>query len=115
MEINKILCQSSPSAATLTTIYTVPDLKGATVSSVFVCNRTGAAVNFRIAIVEGGGTIANKNYLYYDISCPANDSFARVLGITMSNEDMVKVYNTTADLSFSFFGSEYDQPNVYFP
>lgn len=115
METNKILGQSSPAAATLTTIYTVPDLKGAVVSSLVVCNRTGAAVNFRVAVVEAGGTIANKNYLYYDISCPGNDTFTAVLGITISNADMIRVYNTTADLSFSVFGVEFDQVNVYAP
>ena len=115
MEIKKILGQSAPTAATLTDLYTVPDSKGAVCSSINVCNRTGTAVNFRIAIVEGGGSIGTKHYLYYDVSCPANDTFSAVLGYTLSNEDKVKVYNTTADISFSLFGVEFDQTNVYAP
>ena len=101
----KVLGQAAPSATTETDLYTVPGSTSTTISSIVVCNR-GSAATFRISVSAGGGATANKDYLYYDLAIPANDTFAGTLGITLAATDVVRVYASTANLSFSVFGVE---------
>jgi hypothetical protein len=101
----KILGQQAPSATTETALYTVPASRSAIISSIFVCNR-GAAATFRVSIDQAGGGTANKDYLYYDTALPANDTLLITAGITMAATDVLNVYASSANLSFSAFGVE---------
>ena len=101
----KILGQVAPSATTETTLYTVPGSTSTTISTLVVCNR-GTAATFRVSVSVGGGATANKDYLYYDLAIPANDTFGATLGITLAATDVVRVYASTTDLSFAAFGVE---------
>jgi len=114
MEIKKILGQSNPSATTGTVAYTVPDLKGAVVSSIVVCNQ-GTAGTFRIYITYAGNIPSALDYIYYDTAIGANESREIKCGITMSNADYVNVYASSGTMSFQIFGAEFDQINVYTP
>jgi hypothetical protein len=101
----KILGQSAPAATTETALYTVPSSTSAIISTISVCNRS-VATSFRISIDQAGGGTANKDYLYYDVAIPANDTFVATVGITLAATDIVNCYATLATLSFSIFGSE---------
>ena len=98
--------QSAPTAATLTTLYTVPSATTAVVSSVVVCNRSSTATTFRIAIRPLGAAIADAQYLYYDFPIAGNDTFIATIGITLVATDVVSVYNTLATCSFNLFKQE---------
>jgi hypothetical protein len=102
----KVLAQSAPSATTNTDVYTVGSGKSAVVSTITVCNRSASAATYRIAIRIAGTTIANEDYIAYDASCPANDSIALTLGVTLAATDVVTVYASSANLSFNLFGAE---------
>lgn len=102
----KVLGQSAPSATTDTTLYTVPSATEAIVSTIVVCNRSATARTYRIAIRPDGASIANQHYIAYDIAIAANDSTALTLGITLNAADVITVRASTADLSFTAFGSE---------
>lgn len=102
----KVLGQSAPSAATLTTLYTVPASTQTIVSTVVVCNRSTSARQFRIAVRPDGAAVANQHYLAFDVTVGASDSTTLTLGITMDAADVLSVYGSTADLSFTAFGSE---------
>jgi hypothetical protein len=104
----KVLGQVAPSATTATTLYTVPSGKQAVVSSLVVANRSGSLVGYRIAVRPAGAALANQHYLAYGVGVGAADSTTLTLGITLSATDVVEVYASTADLSFSAFGSEID-------
>lgn len=104
--IYKVLGQSAPSATTDTTLYTVPAATDAVVSTIVVANRDSASATFRIAVRPAGATLANQHYIAYDCSVGANDSTALTLGITLDATDVVTVRASTANLSFSAFGSE---------
>ena len=104
--IYKVLGQSAPSATTDTTLYTVPAATDAIVSTIVVANRDSASATFRIAVRPAGATLANQHYLAYDCSVGANDSTALTLGITLDATDVITVRASTANLSFSAFGSE---------
>jgi hypothetical protein len=105
-ESNKVLGQSNPSAATLTTLYTVPGSTDAVISSITVCNRSAVGTTFRIAIRPSGASISNEHYLYYDVYIQGNDTFVATIGITLDATDVVSVYATLATLSFNLFGVE---------
>jgi hypothetical protein len=102
----KVLAQSAPSATTNTDVYTVGAGKQAIISTITICNRSASAATYRIALRPDGATIANSHYIAYDVALAANDTTALTLGITCDASDVVTVYASTADLTFSLFGSE---------
>ena len=102
----KVLGQSNPAATTLTTLYTVPALTETVVSSIIIANLAASAATFRIAIRPNGAAIANSQYIAYDVTVGASDSTALTLGVTLDAADVISVYASTANLTFSAFGSE---------
>ena len=102
----KVLGQLDPSATTTTTLYTVPDKTMTTVSSIVAANRTGSAITFRLSVHVEGASADDKQYLYYDKSVAANDSLTIVIGITLNQTDVVKVYTSAVDMRFNMFGCE---------
>lgn len=102
----KVLGQSSPSATTLTTLYTVPAATSAVCSSITVCNRSATATSFRVAVRPAGAGIADQHYLYYDVPIGGYDTFVATMGITLAATDIVSVYATDATLSFHVYGQE---------
>jgi hypothetical protein len=105
-ETLKVLGQVAPSATTDTTLYTVPAATSTVVSTLNVCNRSASTITYRVAVRPAGASIANQHYLAYDVPLAANDSISLTLGITLAATDVVTVRASTADTSFSAFGSE---------
>jgi len=104
--VYKVLGQSNPPATTATTLYTVPAATEAIISTIVIANLTATAATFRIAIRPNGATLANSQYIAYDITVGASDSTALTLGVTLDATDIVTVYASTANLTFTAFGSE---------
>ena len=102
----KVLGQSAPSATTDTTLYTVPASTQAVISTVTVCNRSATSATFRIGVRPNGASIANQHYVAYDVSVDGNATIPWTIGITLGDTDVVTVRASTADVSFSAFGSE---------
>ncbi|MBT9156699.1 MAG: hypothetical protein DDT37_01687 [Firmicutes bacterium] len=105
-EILRVLGQAAPAAATDVNVYTVPAARATVVSSLVVCNRGTAAGTFRIAVRPAGAAIAALHYLYFGASLAASTTFAVTLGLTLAATDIVTVHASSADFSFSLFGSE---------
>ena len=102
----KVLGQSAPSATTDTTLYTVPSATETVVSSIVVANRDSAAATFRIAIRPNGAALANQHYIAFDVTVGGSDSTIITIGATMDASDVITVRASTANLSFTAFGSE---------
>lgn len=102
----KVLGQSAPSATTATTLYTVPSATDAVVSSIVVANRDSSSATYRIAIRPAGVSLDNSHYIAYDVTVGASDSTVLTLGVTLDATDVITVYASTANLTFSAFGSE---------
>jgi glucose-6-phosphate dehydrogenase assembly protein OpcA len=102
----KVLGQSAPSATTDTTLYTVPSATQAVVSTLVVCNRATTAATFRIAIRPDGVALANQHYIAFDVNIDANASVPWTIGMALGDTDVITVRASTANLSFSAFGSE---------
>ena len=105
-EVIKVLGQSAPSATTDTDVYTVPSATSAVVSSIVIANRAGTDATYRIAVRPAGATLANEHYAAYNITVGASDSTILTFGLTMAATDVLTVYGSTADLTFSVFGTE---------
>jgi hypothetical protein len=93
-------------AASLTDVYTVPGATQATVSTIYVCNRSAVAAAFRVSVAVAGAGDATKQYLYYDLPIPGNESFAATVGVSLGAGDVVRAYASTATLSVNVFGVE---------
>jgi glucose-6-phosphate dehydrogenase assembly protein OpcA len=102
----KVLGQSAPSATTDTSLYTVPSSTQAVVSTIVIANRAASNATFRIAIRVNGASLANSQYLAYDVTVGASDSTALTLGITLGAADIISIYASTGNLTFTAFGSE---------
>ena len=102
----KVLGQSNPTATTATTLYTVPAATQTVISTIVICNLVASNATFRIAIRVAGATLANNQYVAYDVTVGASDSTALTLGITLNATDIVTVYASSANLTFMAFGSE---------
>jgi len=102
----KVLGQLDPAATTVTVLYTVPNMTQTTVSSIVAANRTGSAITFRLSVHVAGASANDKQFIYYDKSVAANDSLTLVIGITLNQTDVIKVYTSAVDMSFNMFGCE---------
>jgi hypothetical protein len=104
----KVLGQSAPSATTATTLYTVPSLKESIISTLVVANRSSSVRTYRVAVRPAGAALANQHYVAFDVAVGAGDSTTLTLGITLAATDVLTVYASSADLTFSAFGTEID-------
>jgi len=104
--IYKTLGQAAPAATTSTDLYTVPASTSTIVSTIVISNRAATSATFRLSQSLAGAALANKDYLAYDTAIPANGFITLTLGITMATTDKLRVYASTADLSFNAFGTE---------
>jgi len=104
--IYKVLGQSAPSATTATTLYTVPASTDAVVSTISVCNRAATSGTYRIAIRPAGAALANSHYIAYDSAITANNTTFITVGVTLDATDVITVYASSADMTFSAFGTE---------
>lgn len=102
----KVLGQSAPSATTETDLYTVPASTETIVSTITVANRSSTAATFRISVSVNGSATATKDYIYYDAAISGNQTGAFTLGLTIDSTDKIRVYASSANLSFNLFGSE---------
>jgi len=102
----KILGQSAPAATTEADLYTVPASTQTIVSTIVVANRAATSATYRISVSVAGAATATKDYLIYDTSLAANSTTALTLGITLGATDKIRVYSSSANLSFNAFGSE---------
>lgn len=102
----KVLGQAAPGATTEVALYAVPALKSATCSTLVICNRSSATITFRVSVAVAAAATAAAQYLYYDVVLTKNSTFTATLGITLGPADVVRVYASTANASFSLFGVE---------
>lgn len=103
--IYKVLGQVEPTAATNTTLYTVPAATSTVCSTLVICN-LGASATFRVAVRPAGATLEDKHYIIYNNFVNASDSIFLTLGITLAATDVITVYSSSASVSFNLYGSE---------
>lgn len=101
----KVLGQVNPSATTESTLYTAAS--AAVVSTIMICNQASSAATYRIAVRPAAdGSTAAKHWIVYGATVGASDSTALTLGLTLATGDVIRVYSSSANISYSAFGSE---------
>ena len=102
----RILGQQVPSTTTTTICGNGSPSSGAiVVSTLVVCNRTSSAKSFRVSARPNGTALATQHYLAYDTTVPANDTIVMTLGITLASTEVLEVYGSDSNVSFTAFGS----------
>jgi hypothetical protein len=102
----KVLGQDAPAANTPEDLYIVPAATQAVASTLVVCNRGTTNATVRVAVRPAGASILNQHYIVYDAIVPLHDSLFLTIGLSLSTTDVVTVTASTANISFSLFGSE---------
>ena len=102
----KVLGQSAPTAATLTTAYTVPADTSTVVSTITAVNRSASVDRIRIAVRPAGASIADQHYVSYDEALGGNVTVGYTIGISLATTDVISVYSLNGTTSFNIFGSE---------
>lgn len=92
--------------ASLQSLYTVGVGEEAVISTVTIANRGTVAATYRLAVSPDGESIANQHFIVFDASVPANDSIALTLGITMDQNDVLRCFSSSTDITFNAFGAE---------
>lgn len=92
--------------ANLFTLYTVPGGSQTTISSLVICNTGSGAKTYDVAIRVKGGPLATEQYICKGRSIDANATAALVIGITLSDGDIVSVTASHDQVSFNLFGVE---------
>jgi len=99
-----ILGQSAPSAATNTTVYTVPSAKTGTFS-INIVNRNSAVATVRIAI-SATGTPSASEWIEYGAKVLADGGVLERTGIVAQTTKNVVVYSDVASTSVTVYGYE---------
>lgn len=103
----KVLAQNNPAATTETTLYTAPANTSAVISTIAIANQAGSSATYRIAVRPAAdSTTAAKHWIVYGATVAASDSIMLTLGLTLAAGDVIRVFASNANLSFSAFGSE---------
>ena len=105
-ETNRILGQTKPAAATRTAIYTTPASTAGVISTLMACNTTASADVVQITVAPSGAAHATSQFIYFDVSIPANNTLAVTCGLTLAATDVVRVYSTGGNIAFTAFGVE---------
>lgn len=105
-QAHKVLGQISPSANTLTTLYTVPSSTQAIVSTIAICNQNATAATYRVAIRPAGASITAVHHLVFDSTVPANDTITLTLGLSLATTDVISVQASATSVSFHAYGVE---------
>ena len=100
-----ILAQLAPGAAAETVLYAVAATEHIIANEIVVCNRSGAGASFRISISQLGAATSTKDYFYYDTPINANDTFANDINLTLNATDVIRVYASSANLTFTLLGA----------
>lgn len=104
--VYKVLAQTSPTAATMTTLYTVPAANSTVCSSISICNTSTANTSIRLAVCPGNTAVTVSQYVLYDAVCVPYDTIFLTLGMTLAATDTIRVQSSQANVGFTAFGSE---------
>jgi hypothetical protein len=89
------------------TVYTVPEGKQTTVTSIFVANHDDTDSTYDLAIMPAGEELSLKHHIRWDMAVAAKDFENISTKITMSAGDKLVIFPSTVDaVSITAFGVE---------
>lgn len=104
---SRLIKQANPLATTLTDLYEVPTDALASLTNIWIANRSATPTTYRVAIAPLGAANDDQQYLAYDAAISGNGVInLSDLQLSLEAGDVVRVYATLATLSFTLYGSE---------
>lgn len=98
--------QGTAGLTTYTTLYNTTASTTAVVSTIAICNTSTGALSYRIGIDDTAGTPAAGEWLVYDASVPANDTIFLTVGVSLGNNQYLRVSSSANTINFHAFISE---------
>jgi hypothetical protein len=95
-------------ATTEGTLYTSTGVE-TIVSSLVIANQAGSSATYRIAVQPSADASSNataKHWIVYGATVAASDSVILTVGLTLAAGDRIRVYGSSATMSFSAYGSQ---------
>lgn len=95
-------------AATEGTLYTSTGVE-TIVSSLIITNQAASSATYRIAVqpsADAGSSATAKHWIVYGATVAASDSVVLTVGLTLAAGDRIRVFGSTATMSFSAYGSQ---------
>jgi hypothetical protein len=95
-------------ATTEGTLYTSTGVQ-TIVSSLIITNQAASSATYRIAVqpsADAGSSATAKHYIVYGATVAASDSVILTVGLTLAAGDRIRVFGSTATMSFSAYGSQ---------
>lgn len=106
----KVLGQVSDAAtgvpANLFTLYTVPSGTQTTISSLVVCHTGSGGTTFTVAVRVKGAPLDKKQCIFGGTTISGNATKIYVMGMTLSDGDIISVSAGADDVTFNLFGVE---------
>jgi hypothetical protein len=99
---------STLGATTEGTLYTSTGVESI-VSSLVIANQAGSSATYRIAVqpsADAGSSATDKHWIVYGATVAASDSVILTVGLTLAAGDRIRVYGSSATMSFSAYGSQ---------
>lgn len=99
----------NPSANTQTNVYVVPAATQAVVSTVAICNQSGSATTYSLALMnssEFNAAAPSATWLVRNATLSASDTIFLTVGLTANAGAVLAANTPNANISFSAFGSE---------
>lgn len=100
-----VLASVTPSATTITTLYTVPAAKKAIVN-ITVVNTGASAVTFRIYLKSSASAPGITDAVFYNVSLAANGVPYNWTGVAMATTNTISCYASTTGVNFQVTGIE---------
>lgn len=106
-DIHGRLGAAALAATTDTALYVTPASRKAT-GTLTLANRSSTDATVRVAMIDGAiGTLANEDYLAYDLTLPGNGQYI-LDRLPMATTHTLMVRASTANVSATFIGIEED-------
>lgn len=103
----KRLGNLAPAAATETDLYNSPaTVTDVVVSALIVANRSASNATFRVSLSPEASSTATSDYLAYDLTIQARSVVELLRGVVIPPDYDLRVYASSADLTFQLFGQE---------
>jgi len=88
------------------TLYNTAVNQEAVISTIAVCNRSTVSKNYRIGIMGSAGTPGTSQFLVFDSSVGANDTIFLTVGLSIGNNQFIRVSSTDTNVTFSAYIAE---------
>ena len=78
-------------------------------SSLVICNQAASAATYRISVqpsADAGSAATAKHFIVYGATVAASDTTVLTVGLTLAAGDRIRIYGSSATMSFSAYGSQ---------